>query len=126
MNEIQAWTYLVTLAIPFVAAVVNRPSWSASVKRWVMIGVSVVISVVVLLLQGEFSDLGFNNVFAHIVSVVGLTQIWYSALAAVPIAKRALDKLEVSTSRTSPTEAIAQTRAVKDDAVAEFQRNVGA
>lgn len=125
MNEVQAWTYLVTLAIPIVSAMVNRPSWSATTKRWVMIGVAVVVSVVMLWLQGEFDDLVISNMFAHIVAVVGMAQIWYSALAAVPIAKRALDKLEVFTTKgVDPAKAVAQTRAVKDEALAEFQRNV--
>lgn len=93
-DQVQAWTYLVTLAIPFVAALVNRPEWSSQTKRWVTIAVATVFGVVTMWLQAEFTDLTTENALQHVVLIVGATQIWYSAIQAVPFAKSALTKLE--------------------------------
>ena len=125
MTEVEAWVYLVTIGLPFLVAVINRPSFSATLRRWIQIGVTVVVAVVLLWLQGDFVTLVGGNVLQHVVTVVGLAQVWYTAISAIPVGKKALDKVEVATTpHTDPTLAAAQVRVVKQEAAADFRANV--
>ncbi|PSK95759.1 hypothetical protein CLV30_12811 [Haloactinopolyspora alba] len=79
---------------PLVISLINRPSWSKSVKQLVAIAASVVLGVVALALTGGFT--GGDDVATVLLAVVGAAQ---SAYALVWKPSGVAPKLERATSR---------------------------
>lgn len=90
-----SWSYLLTLIVPFVVGLINRPDWSANTKRGVMLAVSVVFAVFIMWTDGVFAS-GFDTpqVLAYLTAVVGASQVWFALLKAVPSGAKALDAAE--------------------------------
>ena len=94
MSNIQAWQWIVAFATPYIIALVNRPTWSASTKRLVMIGVAVVIAFVTHLLSGGFDGMTWGNLLVYLVAFIGVVQAAYALLKITPGAKESLDATE--------------------------------
>lgn len=91
------WPYLLTLLVPFVVALINRPGWSSNVKRGVQVAVSVAFTVIVMALNGEFaSGVTMASLATYAVAIVGGAQIWYGVLKATRPGAEALDAAERS------------------------------
>lgn len=90
-----SWSYLLTLAIPFVVGIINRPGWSSNLKRGIMLVVSVAFAVFIMWTDGVFKS-GFDSaqVLLYLTAVVGSAQVWYAALKATTPGSAALDASE--------------------------------
>lgn len=124
-TQVDAWVYLATLAVPFIVAVINRPSFSPALKRGIQIGTAVVIAGVLMWLRGDLDDLGSGNFLQKVVVLVGLAQVWYAALAAIPATRRFLNRIEVKTTpKVDATLGAQQQEAVKAKAAETFTQDV--
>lgn len=94
MSNIEAWQYLVALATPYLIALLNRPTWSATVKRWAMIAVAVVVAFVTQLLSGGFAGIGWGNLLVYLVAFIGVVQAAYTLLKSTPATAVTLDATE--------------------------------
>lgn len=124
LSNIDAWQYLVAFFTPYLVALINRPSWSSDVKRWVMLGVAVVVALVTAALEGSFRNFNIGSILQYLVLMTGATQVAYTALRAIPVTKATLDKTEVVATGTPPQQAVRAKATVKDNEVADFEKNV--
>lgn len=90
---------IVGFLVPFVVSLINRPNMKSSTRRWVSVGVSVLLALVALMAVGGFTDMRVDSpqqVVIVILGVLGVAQFVYSALqTTVP---RVLPTIEVKTS----------------------------
>jgi uncharacterized membrane protein len=124
MTNLQAWLTLVALVSPFVVALINRPTWSRTTKRFVMLGVSVLIAFVTGWLQGSFDEFSLSSVFVYLLSFVGAVQAVYAALEALPPTNKILDKAEMAFTKKSLPQVVQAKADVNTAAVEEFKDNV--
>ena len=86
-----------------VAALINRPTWSSEKRRWVTIGVSLLLALVALGAVGALDGIqivSVQQVLTILLGVVGVAQAAYTAL------QKPIHKLEIaSTPATSSTAA---------------------
>ena len=82
MSTVQAWAVLLGLITPFLVAFVARPTWSPSQKRYLSVGVAVIVGAINLFVQGLLSNFSweFGSVVNNIVLVLGASQAAYSLL----------------------------------------------
>jgi hypothetical protein len=124
MTNLQAWLTLVALVSPFIVALINRPTWTRTTKRFVMLGVSVVIAFVTGWLQGSFDEFSFSSIFVYLLSFVGAVQAVYAALEALPPTNKILDKAEMAFTKKSLPQVVQAKADVNTAAVEEFKDNV--
>jgi uncharacterized membrane protein len=124
MTNLQAWLTLVALVSPFIVALINRPTWSRTTKRFVMLGVSVLIAFVTGWLQGSFDEFSLSSVFVYLLSFVGAVQAVYAALEALPPTNKILDKAEMAFTKKSLPQVVQAKADVNTAAVEEFKDNV--
>lgn len=90
---------IVGFLVPFVVSLINRPSMKSSTRRWVSVGVSVVLAVIALLAVGGFTDVTVDSpqqIIVVALGVLGVAQFVYTALqSSMP---RVLPAVEVATS----------------------------
>lgn len=125
MSNVEAWQFLVAFFSPYLIALINRPSWSSQVKRWVMVGVAVAVALVTASLNGQFSPFNWQSLLSYLVMMVGATQISYNALKSLSPTKASLDKVENAASGVTPAEAVQQKAEVKGQEIQDFEANIG-
>ena len=126
LDNVQAWQFIVAFVSPYLVALINRPSWSAEIKRLVMIVVSTVIALGTAAINGQFASFDWSQVLQYIVMMIGATQVAFSVLTRVSVTKTSLDKVEVAASGSTPAEAVVQKAEVKQAEVRDFEQNVAA
>lgn len=102
MSSVTAWSVLLGIITPFLVAIVNNPRWSANTKRYVSMGIAVLVGMMNLIVNNaltNWSDFSLNGVLVNLVLVIGAAQTAY-ALLWKPTG--AADKVEAA---TSPTDA---------------------
>jgi len=90
---------IVGFLVPFVASLFNNPKMSSGARRWVAIGVSVLLAVITLIAVGGFTDVEFmtpQQIIVVILGVLGVAQFVYTALKAAN--PRILGTIELATS----------------------------
>lgn len=126
MSNIAAWQFLVTFFSPYLIALVNRPGWSSDRRRFVMIGIAVVIALGTAAINGQFDNFQWTEMLKYLVLMVGATQASYTALNAISFTKKTLDKAEASAAGVTPRQAVMAKSEAKADAVQEFKENIAA
>ena len=126
MDNVTALAAILAIVTPYIVAIINRPGWSPTAKRLVMIGVSVVFALATAWAKGDFNNWDWGNILPYVVTFIGAVQLIYSGLQAVPPVKKALDKAEVLGSNVTPLEAARAKAKVSQEQVTEYQRNIDA
>lgn len=124
MNTLEAWQYLVAVAAPFLIAVLNRPWFTATRKRIVMVVASVVIALITMLIDGSLLPLNPERAFPVLVLFVGAVQVAYTMLTSIPVTRSALNKTEVATSPGSTVDAVQQKQAASQEQVVTYATDV--
>lgn len=126
MSNLDALTLLFTFVTPYVVAFVNRPHWTRTTKRLIMVGVAVVMGALNALVRGDFNNWDWGNFLPYLVTFVGAVQIIYAGLEAFRPTQKSLDKAEMTFTKVTPITAARQKAMVNDIAVEEFKENTGA
>lgn len=95
---------IVGFLVPFVVSVITNPSMKSSTRRWVSVGVSIVLAVVALLAVGGFTDVTVDSpqqVITVALGVLGVAQFVYTTLQQYT--PRVLPTIEVNTSSHEST-----------------------
>lgn len=125
VSNVDAWEYVLAALIPFIIQFINRPSFSPAKKRFVMVGVTIVIAVVTTWLQGNLLPLNLETLGTRIVTLVGAVQVAYTLLTQASPTRTLLNWLEVATTpRTSPAVAVQQKQAVSQEQMIVYAGDV--
>jgi len=89
VNNTTTWSLVLGIAMPWLVAVVNRPTWSRHVRQWVAIACSAVGGVLVCLSTGALADA--SDVVGACCIVLISSQAVYGRL--FPKAQRALEQV---------------------------------
>ena len=92
-----AWPLLLPFLALFVQAVINQPSWSAKAKRWVAVGVSVLMGVVYLIATGQISEIPVAAQAVVVRFVVVTVSVLVVAQAVYRFFKPVLEPIEEKT-----------------------------
>lgn len=84
-------TIIVCVVLPYVVNVLKKSTWSANMKRWIAIIVSLVVGVAVGIISGAPTP---ETLVTWVLSVIGGTQIAYAAFKSIGITSGWLDALE--------------------------------
>ena len=99
-----AWIVVLAAVALFVQAVVNQPRWSSTVKRWVTVGIAVVLGTLYMVATGAITELPtevsetLTYWFIVVAGIIAVGQAVYNFL------KPYLEKVEQATAR-GPLEA---------------------
>jgi hypothetical protein len=126
MSNLDALAFIFAFVTPYVIALVNRPKWTRTTKRLVMIGVAVVMAFLNALVRGDFANWNWDGFLPYLVAFIGAVQVLYAGLEAIKPTQKLLDKAEMVFTPVSSIEAARQKRMVNEVAVEEFKQNVGA
>lgn len=84
MNTAESWAVLLGLATPLIVSAVSNPRLSSQARRFLAIGIAVVVGVVNLAVQGAFETLAggltWETALSTLVLVVGASQAAYALL----------------------------------------------
>lgn len=123
---VDGWMALVAAVTPFLIALINRPQWSRTVKRGIMLLVAVVVAGVAAWLRGDLNGLTWESGLIYLSTFIGAVHVAYTALEAFKPTQAALDKTEMALVKQAPAEVVAAKEQVNSEAEAEFAQNVGA
>jgi uncharacterized membrane protein YqaE (UPF0057 family) len=124
MNNIDAWQWVVALLTPYIVSFVNRPTWSRTTKRIVMIVVSIVVALVTAFLEGDFNDFNWQSVLLYLGAFIGVVQAAYTAFEAAGPTNWLLDKTEMMLTKTSLPQAVQAKENLNSAAITDFKVNV--
>lgn len=94
-------TIIICVVLPFVVNLCKKAEWSTNVKRWLAIGISVVVGIATGLISGPPTA---ETLVTWVLAVIGGTQLAYSAFKSIGITSNWLDALEGIGSNTDKTE----------------------
>lgn len=84
-------TLIICVVLPYVVNLCKKAEWSANVKRWLAIGLSIIVGVATGLLAGVPTP---ETLVTWVLAVIGGTQIAYAAFKAIGVTSGWLDALE--------------------------------
>jgi dsRNA-specific ribonuclease len=126
MNNIDLWQWVVAFLTPYVVSLVNRPTWSRTTKRLVMIGVSIVVALITEFLEGNFNDFSWAQLTVFLAAFVGVVQAAYAAFEAAGPTNWLLDQTEMMLTKITVPQALQAKKQVNTAAESEFKENVAA
>jgi len=126
MNNVDVWQWVVAFLTPYVVSLVNRPTWSRTTKRLVMIGVSIVVALVTMFFEGDFSDWHWAQATVFLAAFVGVVQAAYAAFEAAGPTNWLLDQTEMMLTKITVPQAVQAKAQVNTAAEEEFKENVAA
>lgn len=91
-NEIATIGIIIGALSPFLTAIVQQGNWPANVRRWVSIGVALVLGIGTVIAGGDFD---LTNWVVTLTMVIGAAQVSYAALKPVT------DRVEDATTQDS-------------------------
>lgn len=84
-------TLVICVVLPYVVNLCKKAQWSKNVKRWLAIGVSLLVGVA----TGVISGIPTPDTFVTwVLAIIGGTQVAYSAFKSIGITSGWLDALE--------------------------------
>lgn len=84
-------TVITCVVLPYVVNLCKKAEWSANTKRWLAIGMSVLVGICAGLISGTPTPETFVS---WVLAIVGGTQIAYAAFKSVGVTSGWLDALE--------------------------------
>lgn len=84
-------TLIICVVLPYVVNLCKKAEWSANVKRWLAIALSVIVGVATGLLAGVPTP---ETLVTWVLAVIGGTQVAYAAFKAIGVTSGWLDALE--------------------------------
>lgn len=91
-------TVIVCVILPYVVNLVKKNQWSENVKRWLAIGMSIVVGICAGVIAGAPTPETF---LSWVLTIVGGTQVAYAAFKSIGVTSGWLDALEGVGSKTS-------------------------
>lgn len=90
-------TLVLCVVLPYVVNLCKKAEWSANIKRWIAIVISVIVGIATGVLAGAPTP---ETLVTWVLAVIGGTQIAYAAFKAIGITSGWLDALEGIGSKT--------------------------
>lgn len=122
MDNVQALAAILVIITPYIVGLINRPGWSPTYKRLVMIGVSVIFAGLTAWARGDFANWDWGQALVYLVGFIGAVQLVYTGLQAVPATKKTLDKTEAA--GVGSLQAAREKAKASQEQVIEYQRNI--
>lgn len=86
-----AATIVIVVVLPYVVNLCKKAEWSANVKRWLAIGLSIIVGLATGLLAGMPTP---ETLVTWVLAVIGGVQLAYTAFKAIGVTSNWLDALE--------------------------------
>lgn len=84
-------TLIIVVVLPYVVNLCKKAEWSANTKRWIAIGLSLVVGLATGVLGGIPTP---ETLVTWVLAVIGGTQVAYAAFKAIGVTSNWLDALE--------------------------------
>lgn len=85
------WEWIIAVALPFGVALVAKTTWTASMKGWLAVGMSLALGVVATFVQGL--ALTPETIVPFFLAMIGATQLAYRVFRSFGITSAWLDRL---------------------------------
>lgn len=92
-----AWLLLLPFLALLLQAIVNQPTWSAKVKRWIAVGMATLMGVVYLVASGQIAEIPVAAQEVVVRFVIVTVAVLISAQAVYGFLKPVLDGIEAKT-----------------------------
>lgn len=124
MSNVDVWQWIVAILTPYIVSLVNRPTWSRTTKRLVMVGVSILVAFGTAWVEGDFADWNWSQFSVFLAAFVGIVQVAYSAFEAAGPTNWLLDQTEMMLTKVTTPQAVQAKEATNSQAVEEFKDNL--
>ena len=84
-------TLIIVVVLPYVVNLCKKAEWNANIKRWIAIGLSLIVGVATGVLSGVPTP---ETLLTWVLAVIGGTQVAYAAFKSIGITSSWLDALE--------------------------------
>lgn len=84
-------TLIICVVLPYVVNLCKKAQWSKNVKRWLAIGLSLIVGIATGVISGIPTS---ETLVTWVLAVIGGTQIAYSAFKSIGVTSTWLDALE--------------------------------
>lgn len=84
-------TLIICVVLPYVVNLCKKTQWSKNVKRWLAIGLSLIVGIATGVISGIPTS---ETLVTWVLAVIGGTQIAYSAFKSIGVTSTWLDALE--------------------------------
>lgn len=84
-------TLIICVVLPYVVNLCKKTQWSKNVKRWLAIGLSLIVGIATGVISGIPTP---ETLVTWVLAVIGGTQIAYSAFKSIGVTSTWLDALE--------------------------------
>lgn len=93
-------TLVICVVLPYVVNLCKKTQWSTNTKRWLAIGLSLLVGAATGIISGIPTP---ETLVTWVLAVIGGTQVAYSAFKSIGITSNWLDALEDIGSKDSTT-----------------------